>query len=143
MIWFKGSVLYAASTIAWSTLISGSRFQDRCTLIISSRESVGSNTGRVGLPPEESHHHCTQFKMSAPPRYMLPISLYGPTCPIPAPDAHGTAAANPGGWKALSLCCSSALDEQPSAPTFPLDQGCFVIQPIVSYPSSPERTRYV
>src|SRR5580704_7831926 len=63
--------------------------------------------------------------------------------PIPEPGAIGTDAANPGGWKAPSLYCSSALDEQPSAPTFPLDHGCFVIQSTMSKPSSPERTRNV
>ncbi len=49
----------------------------------------------------------------------------------------------PGYCAALSRCCSSALDEHPIAPTFPLDQGCDVIHLIVSKPSSAVRTRNV
>ena len=44
---------------------------------------------------------------------------------------------------ALSLCCSSALDEHPIAPTLPFDHVCFAIQSIKSLPSSAVRTRNV
>ena len=68
---------------------------------------------------------------TAPPRYQLPCSTYGPTRPTPAPKPCTFIAAKPGWPKAATPICHSAVDEQPVVPTLPFDHACFVSQSIV------------
>src|SRR4026209_6591 len=56
---------------------------------------------------------------TAPPRYQLPCSKYGPTRPTPAPKPWTFMAANPGCPSAATPIWYSAVDEQPGDPRRP------------------------
>ena len=111
-------------------MVSGSMFQALLIRSICSRVRLAGQAGWY-LYPALKYHENQKFWI-APPRKKFPISLYGPTFPMPAPELIGTAAARPGCCAAFILCCSSALDEHPMVPTLAFDQGCLVTQSIVS-----------
>ncbi len=91
----------------------------------SACEVPGGNIGRTWFcsPSSQSMKSiCT-----APPRYQLPCSKYGPTRPTPAPNPCTLNAAYPGLFFATTAPCHSAVDEQPVVPTLPFDQGWCVM----------------
>ncbi len=72
---------------------------------------------------------------TAPPRYQFPCSYQPPTRPTPAPKPWGFMAASAGWPSDATAICHSAVDEQPTSPTFPFDQVCSAIQVRASSPS--------
>ena len=95
------------------------RSNDFDTRISSSCVVFAGNIGRTWFcsPISQSMNSiCT-----APPRYQLPISQYGPTLPTPAPKPCTFIAANPGLPSEATAGCHSAVDEQPVVPTLPFD----------------------
>src|SRR5215475_13859790 len=95
-------------------------------LIKSACEVFGGNMGRTWF--------CSPYSQSiksictAPPRYQLPCSLYGPTLPTPAPKLSGMIVVSALLPSEAAASCHSAVEEQPISPTFPFDHGCDDIQ---------------
>src|SRR5678815_1795127 len=98
--------------------------------IRSACDVPGGNIGRTWFC--SPYNQVMNSICTAPPRYQLPCSKYGPTRPIPAPNPCTFMAANAGCPVEATAGWYSAVDEQPVVPALPFDHACFEIQSIKS-----------
>src|SRR5262249_20739452 len=106
---------------------------------IRASSSPSASAGSFGRcrTPNGPYHSAHVLIMGTPPRKKQPFDPSAPgMAPTPAPDVIGTQARSAGWPMAPSFSWFSAVEEQPSRPTMPLDHSCALTQSRVSCASA-------